>query len=67
MIVLLDVMPKNPSTRSPALVVVTEGAEKDVSVAVNAPLCESTGVDGSTPSTSTIAPAADADASNAQV
>jgi hypothetical protein len=61
LIALLDVMPKNATTRSPAVLVVTDGATKDVFLGVNAPLCESTGVDTSTPLTSMIAPAADTD------
>jgi hypothetical protein len=57
--VLLDVVPKNATTRSPSVLVVTDGATKDVLLGVNAPLCESTGVDTSTPLTSMIAPATD--------
>jgi hypothetical protein len=67
LIALLDVMPKNATTRSPAVLVVTDGAVKEVFVGVNAPLCESTGVDGSTPLTSMIAPAADTDDARLQV
>jgi hypothetical protein len=52
-------MAKKPTTRSPPALVVTDGTTNDVFVGVNAPLCESTGADTSTPSTSSSAPAAD--------
>mgnify|MGYP003539233744 CR=1 FL=1 len=59
MILLLAVVPKNPTTTSPATVVVTEGAAKKRFLGVNAPLCESMGADESTPLAWRIAPAAD--------
>ena len=67
MIVQTDVMAKKATTRSPAALVVTDGATNDVLIGVNAPLCESTGADTSTPSTSRIAPAADASELSVQV
>jgi hypothetical protein len=67
LIALLDVMPKNATTRSPAVLVVTDGAAKDVFPGVNAPLCVSTGVDTSTPLTSMIAPAADTEEASVHV
>jgi hypothetical protein len=60
-------MAKKAMTRSPAVLVVTDGATKDVLVGVNAPLCESTGVDRSTPSTFRIAPAAETSEANVHV
>jgi hypothetical protein len=66
-IVLLFVMAKKATTRSPAALVVTDGATNDLLVGVNAPLCESTGADTSTPSTSRIAPAADTSEVSVQV
>jgi hypothetical protein len=60
-------MAKKAMTRSSAVLVVTDGATKDVLVGVNAPLCESTGVDTSTPSTFRIAPAADTVEASVQV
>jgi hypothetical protein len=59
LIVLLAVMPKKPTTISPAIVAVTDGAAKERLSGVNAPLCESMGADESIPLTSRIAPAAD--------
>jgi hypothetical protein len=56
---LLEVMAKKPTTMSPAVVVLTDGATKDRRCGVNAPLCESIGADASMPSTSRIAPAAE--------
>jgi hypothetical protein len=53
--------PKKPTTRSPSAVVVTDGAMKDRLAGVNAPLCESTGIDPAAPLTSTIEPAIEAD------
>jgi hypothetical protein len=67
LIVLLEAMPKKPTTTSPAVVVVTDGATKDRLVGVNAPLCESTGADTSMPLVSRIAPAADTDRASVQV
>ena len=58
-IVLLAVMPKKPTTTSPATVVVTDGAENERLSGVNAPLCESMGADESIPLTSRTAAAAD--------
>ena len=52
--------PKKPTTRSPSVVVVTDGATKDRLPGVNAPLCESTGIDAAAPLTSTIEPAIEA-------
>jgi len=52
-------VPKKPTTMSPADVVVTEGARMDMLPDVKAPLCESTGVAGSTFLKSMTAPAAD--------
>jgi hypothetical protein len=52
-------MAKKPTMTSPAVVVVSDGAAKDLRSGVNAPLCESMGVDASTPSTSRIAPVAE--------
>jgi hypothetical protein len=60
-------MPKNATTRSPVVLVVTDGAAKDVFPGVNAPLCVSTGVDTSTPLTSMIAPAADTEEASVHV
>jgi hypothetical protein len=67
LIVLLEVIPKKPTTTSPALAVVTDGATKDRLVGVNAPLCESTGADTSMRLVSRIAPAADTDEASVQV
>jgi hypothetical protein len=64
---LFEVAPKKPTTRSPAAVVVTDGATKNRFSSVKAPLCESTGVDTSTPLTSRIAPAAEADEPKVQL
>jgi hypothetical protein len=50
-------MAKKPTMTSPAVVVVSDGATKDLRSGVNAPLWESMGVDASMPSTSRIAPA----------
>jgi hypothetical protein len=61
LIVLLDVIPKKLTTKSSPLVVVIDGAANEVLVGVNAPLCESIGIDPSTPLTSSIAAAADTD------
>jgi hypothetical protein len=58
LIVLLEVTAKKPTRRSPAVVVVTDGATKDRCAGVNAPLCESMGADALMPLTSRIAPAA---------
>ena len=41
----LDGQPKKPTTMSPFAVVVTDGATANQLLGVNAPLCESTGVD----------------------
>jgi hypothetical protein len=59
--------PKKPTTRSPSLVVVTEGATNDLLFGVKAPLCESTGIETSAPLTSTIDPAIEADDASDQV
>ena len=55
----LDVSPKKPKTRSPAEVVVTDGAVIVLLPGVNAPLWESTGEVVLTFFTSMTAPAAD--------
>jgi hypothetical protein len=47
-IVLFVLVPKKPTTMSPAAVVVTEGAANDPLFGVKAPLCESIGEAGST-------------------
>jgi hypothetical protein len=56
--VWLEETPKKPTTMSPAAAVVSEGATATLLLGVNAPLCESTGVDRSRPLKSRIAPAA---------
>jgi hypothetical protein len=61
LIVRLDEMPKKPTTRSPSLVVVTDGATNERLSGVNAPLWESIGIDPSAPLTSRIEPATEAD------
>ena len=60
-------MPKNPKTTSPAAVVVIDGATKDRALGVNAPLCESIGMDTSIPCTSTIDPATETDEAKVQL
>jgi hypothetical protein len=67
LIALLKLMLKKPTTISFGAVVVIDGAAKDALSGVNAPLCESIGVDRSTPLTSRIAPTADTDAPRAHV
>jgi hypothetical protein len=64
---LLEVMPKKATMSSPAVLVVIDGARKDVLVGVNAPLCESTGADASIPLASMIAPAAETEEASVQV
>lgn len=64
---MLEVMPKNPKTTSPPAVVVIDGATKDRALGVNAPLCESTGVDTFIPCTSAIDPATEADEPRVQL
>jgi hypothetical protein len=54
--VLIEVVAKKPTTRSPAAVVVTDGAWNERLLVVNAPLCESTGLVVETPLKSRIAP-----------
>ncbi len=63
---LLEVVPKNPSTTSPAEVVVTEGAANEELLGVKAPLWESIGELGLMPLRSRIAPAAETDEANVQ-
>ncbi|MFL5903199.1 MAG: hypothetical protein ACJ75Q_10995 [Gaiellaceae bacterium] len=41
--VLIELVEKNPTTTSPAAVVLTDGATNERLLGVNAPLCESTG------------------------
>ena len=67
LIILFEVMPKNPKTTSPAAVVVIDGATKDRALGVNAPLCESIGVETSIPCTSTIDPATETDEAKVQL
>ena len=67
LIILLEVMPKNPRTTSPAAVVVIDGATKARPLGVNAPLCESTGADTSIPRTSAIDPATETDEPKVQL
>jgi hypothetical protein len=67
LIVLPVVMPKKPTTRSPASVVVIDGAAHDVLSGVKAPLWESTGIEMSAPLTSRIAPALETDESKDHV
>jgi hypothetical protein len=67
LIVRLVEIPKNPTTRSPSAVVVTDGATKDKRSGVKAPLCESTGIETSAPLTSRIAPAIETDESSDHV
>jgi len=67
LIALPEVMPKYPRTMSPAAVVVIDGATNDRPLAVNAPLCESTGADTSIPCTSAIDPATETDEPKVQL
>ena len=60
-------MPKNPKMTSPPAVVVIDGATKDRALGVNAPLCESTGVDTSIPWMSTIDPATEVEDAKVQL
>jgi hypothetical protein len=64
---LLKEMLKKPTTMSFATVVVIDGAAKDALAGVNDPLCESIGVDTSTPLTSRIAPTAETEAARVHV
>jgi len=57
LIVLVPARPKRPTTRSPGVAVVTEGARIDLLWGENAPLCESIGADWSRPLKSRTAPA----------
>jgi hypothetical protein len=67
LMLLVEVAPKKPATKSPAAVVVTDGATIDRLSGENAPLCESTGASLSMPLTSRIAPAAETDDAQVQV
>jgi hypothetical protein len=61
LIVLPNVVPKKPTTRSPSSVVVTDGATNELLFGLKAPLWESTGIETSAPLTSRIEPAIDTD------
>jgi hypothetical protein len=63
---LLEVMPKKATMSSPAELVVIDGARRDLLIGVNAPLCESTGADASTPLASMIAPDAETEVASVQ-
>ena len=60
-------MLKKPTTMSFGAVVVIDGAAKNALAGVNEPLCESIGVDASTPLTSRIAPTAETEVARVHV
>jgi hypothetical protein len=67
LIVLLEAVAKKPTTKSPAPVVLTDGATKDRRSGVNAPLCESMGADVSIPLTSRTEPVVEAEEAKVQL